>query len=127
MKKILVPVDGSVRSEGACNFILKNFSAKDYSIEILHVIKPGGNIEEAETFTNKAKGIFSKGGFVKVRSKIIESLANVGEAILEEAEKTKANMIVMSRYGADRSESVNIGDAVQEVVSSCPCNIIIVK
>ena len=127
LKTILIPTDGSLRSEKACEFAVKNFSGKGFIIEVYHVMKPGGNINEAETFVKKAKEKIARGDFKEVKTKIVEALSDIGKEILNEARNINAYLIVLSRYGADRTYTLGIGGVVNEIVKNPEFNVIIVK
>jgi nucleotide-binding universal stress UspA family protein len=124
---ILIPVDGSIRSEKAIEFASHIF---EHSIKVLvfHVLKPGGNIDEANTFVNRAKDILEKSGFKNIETEIIESLSDPSEEILSMISQRKIDFVIISAYGYGKSEESNeIGSVTMDIVNRAKCSIIVVK
>ncbi len=124
---VLIPVDGSIRSEKSIEFAS---SILDHSIKVIvfHVMKPGGNLNEANTFVNRAKDTLEKSGFENIKTEIAESLSDPSEEILNKISRENIDFVIISAYGYGKSEeSKEIGSVTLSVVNRAKCSIIVVK
>jgi nucleotide-binding universal stress UspA family protein len=124
---VLIPVDGSIRSEKSIEFASRIL---EHSIKIIvfHVMKPGGNADEANTFVNRAKDALEKFGFQNIETEIAESLSDPSEEILSIISRENIDFVVISAYGYGKSEESNeIGPVTMNVVNRAKCPIIVVK
>lgn len=67
----------------------------------------------------------SKGG-VKVRT-LVKERVNIRETILEHAEETKANLVVLGTRGKTGLRELLIGTTAEKIVQHAPCSILAVK
>ena len=127
LNSVLIPVDGSIRSEKSIEFASRIL---DHSIKVIvfHVMKPGGNINESNTFVNRAKGTLEKSGFENIKTEIAESLSDPSEEILNKISRENIDFVIISAYGYGKSEeSKEIGSVTLSVVNRAKCSIIVVK
>jgi nucleotide-binding universal stress UspA family protein len=124
---VLIPVDGSIRSEKAIEFA-SHILEHSIKVIVYHVLKPGGNIDEANTFVNRAKDTLKKSGFKNIKTEIAESLSDPSEEILSMISRENIDFVVISAFGYGRSEDCDeIGSVTMAVVNRAKCSIIVVK
>jgi nucleotide-binding universal stress UspA family protein len=142
IKQILVPIDFSEFSSNALReaiHIARIFTAK---IELIHVVTPvyvTGNetlIPRGDAFYGKLlkqaeKGLVKIAKEVEAREAIKisvkTSLNTVHAAILEHAEKTKTNLIVMGTHGTGGVKEFFAGSNAYRVVSESECPVLTVQ
>ncbi|MFX1520014.1 MAG: universal stress protein [Promethearchaeota archaeon] len=124
---ILIPVDGSIRSEKSIEFA-SHILEHSTKVIVFHVMKPGGNVDEANTFVNRAKDTLEKSGFKNITTEITESLSDPSEEILSMVSRENIDFVVISAFGYGKSEeSSEIGSVTMNVVNRAKCSIIVVK
>lgn len=123
IKKILVPVDGSVNG---CK-------AVDEALSIAE--KCGAELDFVYVASNINKDIPSHIVFDRIWEKLPESLAarkhvksgHVAKCILELAEEEKADLIIMGSRGLGLLKGVFIGSVSQKVVEESKIPVMVVK
>jgi nucleotide-binding universal stress UspA family protein len=141
--KILVPVDGSKYSMEAVKVALKYAKATTTDISIITVTPfiSGLDLEisakkmamltedlkkRAEDVLEKAKGIL-KAEKVSART-ILSSAASAAEEIIREAEKEKADLIIIGNRGlGGKATRFFMGSVAAKVATHAPCSVYIVK
>ncbi|MBI5741795.1 MAG: universal stress protein [Nitrospirae bacterium] len=137
LKNILLAVDGSGFSEAAMKQainISKSCSCKLYVISVVEVnpeyeaLAPK-IVEKAESDTRQLLE-WTKECIVKEGIEC-ETIAHQGEEpaqfIIEEAEKRKADMIVMGSHGRKGLKKILMGSVTQKVLAHTPCSVLVVK
>lgn len=128
MDLVLMPVDGSIRSEKSIEFASHILDSQSIRIIVFHVMEPGGNKDEAKSFVIRAKKALKNLGFKYVKAEIAESLGGPSEEILKMISRENIDLVIMSSYGEGRTqESAEVGDVVISVVNQAKCPIIVVK
>lgn len=143
-KKILIPLDGSLRSEQALGLVNKLFTAKDIELLLL----------EATGSTTSAYPIYGAGaeGFAQIipeyrKSQVDQYVGTVteatrtwapnvrgysmvgqpDEAIIEIAESEDVDLIVMVTHGYDALERLLLGSVTEKVIREAPCPVLAVR
>jgi nucleotide-binding universal stress UspA family protein len=125
---VLIPVDGSIRSEKSIEFASSILDQSSIKVIVFHVMRPGGNIDEANTFVNRSKDTLEKSGFKNIKTEIAESLSDPSEEILNMISRENIDFVIISAYGHGKSEeSSEIGSVTMTVVNLAKCPIIVVK
>lgn len=142
-KHILVPVDGSAAALAAVDKALGLAKAFESSITIIYVIDPypftgvGADFAygqdqyltaataEANTAIEAAGARVAAGG-MHAESRVIESHA-IWRGILEAAETTGADLIVMGSHGRRGLEKLVLGSVTQSVLSHSKVTTLVVR
>ena len=146
MKKILVPVDGSLASEKAAIKAVK--IAKDYNSEITYlsvadvrgkfaymgdgvVTLPINHAQiSAQLLENQTKmldafaALVDRNG-VKVEKKVLAGVPY--EEIIKFAVENNVDLIVMSRRGFSKIKRFFVGSVTQRVISDAPCPVLVLN
>lgn len=139
--KTLVATDGSERSMKAVRRALEmaekegsdvtliavapSLSALICDVEELSVDIEEALASEAMKAIDKAKAVFDEKG-VKVAT-MLEKGRSPANAILEEAEEGKFDMILMGSTGKTGVERFLIGSTASKVVAHAPCSVAIIR
>lgn len=116
MKKILVPIDGSERSEKSLDFIIKNFSNNDIEVTLMNVSGDKKIKNALETLKNK---------FPKYNINTYLAFGHPGEQIIEKSVTDKIDTIVMTK--STRKNFIDyIGSVTLYVVKKSKCTVIII-
>jgi nucleotide-binding universal stress UspA family protein len=145
MMKILVPVDGSAHSmeavKAAMDFV-KMKSAEVLVISIVpyiggmedHEISPSRRERHMEGFTQvsedavkQACEILSKENVTAKCAETVMASVSVPDAIIDFAEKEKADLIIMGSRGLSTSTRFKLGSVASQVVKYSPCSVYLVK
>ena len=146
MKKILVPVDGSLASEKAAIKAVK--IAKDYHSEITYlsvadvrgkfaymgdgvVTLPINHAQiSSQLVENQIKmldafaALVDRNG-VKVEKKVLAGVPY--EEIIKFADENNVDLIVMSRRGFSKIKRFFVGSVTQRVISDAPCPVLVLN
>lgn len=139
--RILLPVDGSIYSQTAIRFLAARQSAfgDDLKIELLNVqhLIPKALIELLSlTAVNayseaESQKIFDSLDDSVTRSGLIaetQSLTgDIGDTIVEEAQKTQANLVVMGTHGRSGLSSLLLGSVSIRVLSKIQCPLLLIR
>lgn len=142
MKKILVPIDFSKRSEFASKMAARIAKKSNSTIYLLHLIElPTGivdmgagsnfSIPESMLYLRKVKEriIEFKDTFFHKNTDVHHSIRfqNPYQGILKYAEKIEADIIVMGSKGHSEFEEILIGSNTEKVVRTSKIPVIVVK
>jgi nucleotide-binding universal stress UspA family protein len=144
--RVLVPIDGSKYSEEALKACAKIVGGKD-SIKIISVVEPHYPIAaepfsvSAEFYTKleederrQASELVAKSveslkeqaqSGVEITSEVLNGVAS--RAIIEEAEKWKADLIIVGSHGYGFWQRAWLGSVSDGVVHHSPCSVLVVK
>ncbi len=145
MKKILVPVDGSIASQKA---VAKTFDlARKYDSEVVvfHVfiendldmynkfgvmIDPDMNKLKKKLKENESKMLDSiinnyDSSGINLKKKIVSGVAY--EEILKEANEGKYDLIVIGQRGYSKIKRFFVGSQTVRVISDAPCSVLVVR
>jgi nucleotide-binding universal stress UspA family protein len=142
--KILLAVDDSAFSEAATKAVIDQTKPGDLEVCVLHSFHPmaslpgfadesvAGSLKEAEERRRAdAKGllartaqILDKAGF-KVTTSLVE--ADPRQAIIDQAEKWKADLIVVGSHGRKGLDRLLIGSVAEHVARHASCSVEIVR
>lgn len=145
MKKILVPVDGSLASKNAAIRAIDLAKKYDSQVVIFHVsfepdisiynkfgvvIDPNMNkmknkLKESE---NKMLDAFIEeldSSEVNIKKKIVPGVAY--EEILKEAEEGNYDLIVIGQRGFSKVKRFFVGSQTVRVISDAPCPVLVVR
>jgi nucleotide-binding universal stress UspA family protein len=142
MKKILVPIDFSKKSEYAAKMAAKIAEKTNSTIYLLHMIElPSGIIDmgAGSSFSIPESMLYLR----KVREQILKfkesfftdnievqyaiKLQNPSEGILKYADKIEADIIIMGSKGHSNFEEILIGSNTEKVVRRATVPVIVVK
>jgi nucleotide-binding universal stress UspA family protein len=145
-KTILVPIDGSDHAEKAVSVaadLAGKYGAALHIITVmdstelapgLHRFAEAEHISGAEAqvatyisdrFLERAREIAQEGGAPSIETFV--SMGNVQEKILEYAEKTGADLIVMGSRGLSDLKGLMLGSISHKIANSAPCTVITVR
>lgn len=135
--RILVAYDGSEQSERALETALAFTSASDAEVEILSVIRPPepSNQPTAQKAIDDARKHFER-----ALRRISEAVARNGiqistsvavghpvEKILECAEKTGADLVIVGQRGTSDSEGISLGSVSEQVLACAHCPVLLTR
>ena len=142
--KILVPVDGSTHSMEALKVAIDYALTKGASISVVSVVTLIGGLEDHELSPSRREGItaalelkandalkkacdaVAAANLSACTATIIQSVS-VPDAIIEAAEKEKADLIVMGSRGMNASSRFAMGSVATQVVKYSACSVYVVK
>ena len=142
MKKILVPIDFSKKSEYATKLAARIAKKHDSEITLLHFVElPSGvvdmgaganfSIPSSMMYLRKVKEqiLHFKNDFVpkKIPVKYSIRFQNPHEGILDYSKKMNANLIVMGSKGVSDFDEIIIGSNTEKVVRTSKTPVIVVK
>jgi nucleotide-binding universal stress UspA family protein len=142
MKKILVPIDFSKKSEFASKMAAKIAKNSDSTVYLLHMIElPSGiidmgagsnfSIPESMLYLRKVKEkiVEFKENFFDKNTEVHYSIRfqNPHEGILKYIDKINADIIIMGSKGHSDFEEILIGSNTEKVVRSSKIPVIVVK
>jgi nucleotide-binding universal stress UspA family protein len=142
MKKILVPVDFSIKSEFASKFAAKIAEKTGSTVYLLHMIDlPSGimdmgagsnfSIPESMLYLRKVKEriLEFKETFFSDTTEVQHSIRfqNPHEGIIKYSEKIDADLIIMGSKGHSEFEEILIGSNTEKVVRTSKVPVIVVK
>lgn len=133
-KKILVPTDGSERSEQAIQGAIELAKALSTEILLLTVVEPYSytNLSEyrpetideydtrvtleADACLDKAHDLCLKAGLTKVRTEVVKAFSPA-EAIIEAAQQHQCDLILMASHGRKGISALLLGSETQKVLT----------
>lgn len=142
MKKILVPIDFSKKSEFASKMAARIAKKSNSTVYLLHMIElPNGivdmgagsnfSIPESMLYLRKVKEriIEFKEKFFHKNTEVLHSIRfqNPYEGIIKYADKIEADIIVMGSKGHSNFEEILIGSNTEKVVRTSKTPVIVVK
>ena len=140
MKTFLVPVDFSAVSEGIIDTAVSFARSFGGKVVLLHVIQPPIITSEyalpveavQETIQASEKDAAARlttyAGMFRTADLAAESVVRQGppvHAILEEADKAKADFIIMGSHGHGRLYDLLVGSTASGVIKGAKCGVII--
>jgi len=142
--KILLPIDQSKYSEAAIKEVRKRTWPARSTVRVLSVIEPlpvpaaevwydnRGSLAAAEREMRKTIENLTADRADKLRKKNLKVEIAIREghprtAIVDEAQKWKADLIVMGSHGRTGLSRLLLGSAAQYVVSHAPCSVEVVR
>ena len=145
-KKILVPVDGSRTSRLGLEEAIKLAKDQRAMLYILHVVDEQGVLQEPSlssgmfiddflrTLRENGKRIISdaeataKKSHVRAKSLMVENLSRpTADAIVREAKKLKANLIVLGTHGRRGIKRLVMGSDAEGVIRNAPVPVLLVR
>jgi len=140
-KRIVVPIDFSEQSKAALNLAKELLFDKDGQLELIHVIE---DIVHPAYYSSEANSLFDF--MPDIREKSEESIRKMAEeetkglnanVVIEEgriakqvlnyADSTQADLIVMGTHGLNALEQLFIGSVANQVIRKAPCPVVTVK
>jgi nucleotide-binding universal stress UspA family protein len=134
-KRILVPVDFSPRSEAALNFAFELARDRDVVVEAVHV-----------TEDPNVAGVEPPYAWMPIRAIIDQAMADIealrakhprlqarvlqgnpAAAIVDEAVRRKADLIVMGTHGRSGLTRLLMGSVAEHVARNAPCPVTLVR
>ena len=143
--KILLALDGSKFSEAATNIVITQIKAKDTKVHLLHVVDPfparlAGNKGSQETPDFVAARLEQRDYAKELLSRATEKLRSAGfevtsaveegdarDAILNHAERWRADLIVVGSHGRKGLDRFLIGSVSEAVARHARCSVEIVR
>ncbi|MEM0448407.1 MAG: universal stress protein [Methanomassiliicoccales archaeon] len=127
---ILLATDGKPHSEKAVRYALDYASLRKANLFIVHVVSPRAEddkerlIKHGMSLLEELKSRAAKEG-VSVTTML--EAGNPYEAILEAAERVKAEAIIVGTSGKTAIDRVLIGSVSEYIVRNSKCTVIVVK
>lgn len=141
--RVLLAVDESPFAAEAAREVENRLVARDTEVRVLHVVgsfvppaaallDSGGSLEGVQQDVSNryqvlvdeiAARLKARGG--KAEGSVIEGTA--GKAIVNEAEKWDADLIVVGAHGLSGLESLVMGNVARYVVDHAPCSVEVVR
>lgn len=148
ISKIVVPIDGSKNSMEAADYAIKMGEKYGSEVAVLHVVNLDQNlqllgiyrlsypdpikkkIEEAKSeaqkwFTEMIKTAEQRR--VRIKTDVIDSPMSVVGAIVNYADREKADLIVIGTRGRSGIGKMLLGSVASGVVTYAPCPVVVVK
>jgi len=143
--KLLVPVDGSTHSMEAIKVAMDYAKMKGAEINVISVVPYIGGMEDheispsrrdrhmesiekmANEAVRKACDLLAQEQITSICSRTIVTSISVPDAIVEFAEKEKADLIIMGSRGLSASSGFRIGSVASQVAKASPCSVYLVK
>ena len=136
LEKLLLSTDGSEFSEGAVREAVKLAKIGSSKLFVLSVIETNPEFEvlapqivekEEEQTRDRLEQVKSKAAKEGVECEIIaRHTESPFQAIIEEAEKKQADMIIMGRRGRTGIRRLLMGSVTAKVIGYSPCNVLVV-
>lgn len=149
IKKILLAMDGSESSFRAAKYAIGLAKAVDSEVTLLHVlenIRRGGAIGLLARYgsVRPARGFFkasqkaarkwirkvereAENNGVKLSTRIVIDQSSKAEEILKQAQKSKADLIIIGTRGLTKFKRIIIGSVANAVLGNARCPVLIVK
>lgn len=141
-KRILVPLDGSQFAEGALPHAQMLAECGGGEVELLRVaVHPSSYVyvsdpaaladlydsdrAHCEDYLNKVAGRVRDASRIKVTTAVLEGI--VADAVLDYAEDTGADLIVMSTHGRSGMERWLLGSVAEKVVRGAKMPVLLVR
>jgi nucleotide-binding universal stress UspA family protein len=141
--RILLPIDGSDASLKAVRYAIKLAKSEGAEIVCIHTVgtppyagyKGSGPlikefIEEAKRHSEKwfeDVKVLAKSNGVKVKTEILTDVVNIPDAIVDHADKTKSDLIVIGTRGRSAVKRFLLGSVAQGVVAHAHCPVLVVR
>jgi nucleotide-binding universal stress UspA family protein len=136
LEKLLLTTDGSEFSEGAVREAIKLAkicSSKLFAVSVIETnpefeaLAPQIIEKEERGTRDRLENVKSMAAKEGVECEIIARHSELPfQAIIEEAEKNRINMIVMGRHGRTGLRRLLMGSVTAKVVGHSPCNVLVV-
>jgi len=143
-RRILVPVDGSRTAQLGLGEAVKVAKSQGSSLRLLHVVDDLALIRTPEiaydlgdlikVLTEEGKQILEKGAAharkhgVKVQTSLVETYGGrAADAIVDEAKKWHASLIVLGTHGRRGMKRVLMGSDAEEVLRMAPTPVLMVR
>lgn len=134
LKEILVPVDFSDCSRKALMYAIPFAKQFDATITVVHVApyfiqSPAIVVDDVQLLDECRKGldklVHELSGLVKVRAAF--RVGNITSKIVEVAQETHADLIIISTHGNSGLMHVFLGSTAEKVVRHAPCPVLVVR
>jgi nucleotide-binding universal stress UspA family protein len=141
--KVLLAIDDSECSQVATTTVIKHIPVKGTSVSVLHVVKPiwyagsesletveqfeakhGAAVQRAQQLVARAEHALREAGF-EVSSRVADG--DPREVIVEQAEKQKADVIVVGTHGRRGWRRLVLGSVSEAVTRYARCSVHIVR
>lgn len=144
--KIMLATDGSAFSEAAVNHLCRRVLRPGDELKVVSAVEPMAHVvgapfgvvdeyyqnamrerndRSAEIADRTEAAIHAAVPGVSVTHEVL--LGSPARAIVEDAEKFRADLIVVGSHGAGFWERMFIGSVSQTVVSQAPCSVLVVR
>jgi nucleotide-binding universal stress UspA family protein len=136
LEKLLLSTDGSEFSEGAIREAIQLAKICSSKLIVLSIIETNQEFEvlapqivekEEEQTRDRLEQVKSKAAKEGVECEIVARHSESPfQAIVEEAEKNKADMIIMGRRGRTGLRRLLMGSVTAKVIGHAPCDVLVV-
>jgi nucleotide-binding universal stress UspA family protein len=138
MQTIVVGYDGSDHADRALSRAMDIAKAMGAPLRVVSSVKivagahprggvsplDPGDVEETEAAIEKARGIIAGSG---LDAEVIEGRGDPADVLVQEAEATGADLIVVGTRGASGATRWLIGSVSTKVVHHAPCDVLVVR
>jgi nucleotide-binding universal stress UspA family protein len=148
ISKIVVPIDGSKNSMEAAEYAVKMAEKYGSEVAVVHVVNLDQNlqllgiyrlsypdpikkkVEEAQAeaqkwFTEITR--IAEERSVRIKTNVIDSPMSVVAALVDYADREKADVIVIGTRGRSGISKMLLGSVASGVVTYAPCPVVVVK
>ncbi|GKS60077.1 hypothetical protein YTPLAS18_36040 [Nitrospira sp.] len=143
LRQVVLAVDASKHSRRACEFLCAHFLAESTHVSVLSVASHGltdmaarilsateiqqlvqPQIDHAHQLVESYRERLIKTG-CSVTTQVVTG--HTSEAILSQAEKVRADMIVVGSRGLEGTERLQLGSVAENVLKYAPCSVVVVR
>ncbi|HXY48390.1 MAG TPA: universal stress protein [Terriglobales bacterium] len=136
-QRILIGYDGSQPSQRALEMGLTIASIRDSNVEVLAVVQPPepstsvelhAVIDEGRQHYERALRKIAdaaKGNGIHVETSIV--VGHPAEQIIQRAEQSHADLIVVGRRGISKFENLILGSVSERVLTYAPCPVLVTR
>ncbi len=125
LKKVLVPLDGSTRSQVVIPYIAEIASRLAAELTVLHVVSPDNqSVSEAESYLKRICSLLEEEGITnayKVRT------GDAAEEIINLADELNIDMVAMSTHGRTGLSAWALGSVAQKVLMGGKTPLLLVR
>jgi nucleotide-binding universal stress UspA family protein len=148
ISKIVIPIDGSKNSMEAAEYAVKMAEKYGSEVAVVHVVNLDQNlqllgiyrlsypdpikkkVEEAQVeaqkwFTEIIK--IAEERSIRIKTNVIDSPMSVVAALVDYADREKADVIVIGTRGRSGISKMLLGSVASGVVTYAPCPVVVVK
>ncbi len=126
-ERILLPLDGTLRSENAIACAVSAARPFRASLTLLRVVVPGQGVDEAEAqlYLDGVAGRLGMGG-LRVDTLVLER-SGIRDGVLEAAEATEADLVVLATRGQGYLARLVMGSVAEHLVRAGPTPVLVCR